>query len=169
MDTFHPTMKAWFFLHEVADDEGPLTYVPGSHKLTARRLAWQKRQSVLAAGGNAATGGAFRLSARELPLLHWPEPRRFAVPANTLVVGDTFGFHARAYSPKATTRIEIYATSRPNPFKPVTGMGLDRRLFVGPRRSEAFWWLQDRLAPFGIMRAIWRDVGKVSPTQPSKM
>jgi hypothetical protein len=38
-DTFHPTVKAWFFLNDVGEDEGPFTYVPGSHRLTARRLA----------------------------------------------------------------------------------------------------------------------------------
>ena len=161
MDTFHPTMKAWFFLHDIADDEGPFTYVLGSHKLSPRRLAWQKRQSVLASAGHG--GGAFRLTPRELPRLRWPMPHRFAVAGNTLVVGDTFGFHARAHSAKATVRIEIYASSRPNPFKPVIGFGLDRLPFVGRRRSEAFWWLQDRLAPLGLMKATWKDVGRVSP------
>jgi len=33
-DTFHATMKAWFFLDDVGDHNGPFTYVPGSHKLT---------------------------------------------------------------------------------------------------------------------------------------
>ena len=33
-DTFHPTVKAWLFLTDVAADEGPFTYVPGSHRLT---------------------------------------------------------------------------------------------------------------------------------------
>lgn len=168
MDTFHPTMKAWFFLHDVADDEGPFTYVSGSHKLSARRLAWQKRQSILASRIGGA-GGSFRLKPDELGRLHWPAPRRFAVRGNTLVVGDTCGFHARAYSPKATVRIEIYASSRPNPFKPTTGLGLDRVPFLGSRRSEAFWWLQDRLAPLGLMRPTWRDVGRVSPAAPSSI
>ena len=33
-DTFHPTVKAWLFLTDVAEDEGPFTYVPGSHRAT---------------------------------------------------------------------------------------------------------------------------------------
>lgn len=32
-DTFHPTVKAWLFLTDVAVDEGPFTYVPGSSTL----------------------------------------------------------------------------------------------------------------------------------------
>src|SRR3546814_11353522 len=45
-DTYHPTMKAWFFLHDVANDEGPFQYVPGSHRLTPQRIAWEKRKSL---------------------------------------------------------------------------------------------------------------------------
>ena len=41
-DTFHPTVKAWLFLTDVAADAGPFTYVPGSHRLTERRVAWER-------------------------------------------------------------------------------------------------------------------------------
>jgi len=122
MDTFHPTMKAWLFLTDVAQDQGPFTYVPGSHRLTPRRLAWQRRRSVLAARSGA--GGAFRIDIRELRRLGLPEPLRFAVPRNTLVVADTFGFHARGETLGSTTRIEIHAISRENPFSPLLGWGL---------------------------------------------
>ena len=40
-DTFHPTVKAWLYLTDVAADGGPFTYVVGSHRLTASRLAWE--------------------------------------------------------------------------------------------------------------------------------
>jgi hypothetical protein len=44
-----------------------------------------------------------------------PEPVRFAVPANTLVIGDTYGFHARSPAVgKPAFRIEIYASLRRN-------------------------------------------------------
>src|SRR5882762_6862995 len=45
-DTFHPTVKAWLFLTDVAADAGPFTYVPGSHRLTLERLAWERRMSL---------------------------------------------------------------------------------------------------------------------------
>src|SRR5215469_5859946 len=45
-DTFHPTVKAWFFLTDVAEDDGPFTYVPGSHRLTEKRLAWERERSI---------------------------------------------------------------------------------------------------------------------------
>ena len=47
-DTFHPTVKAWLFLTDVAADAGPFTYVPGSHRLTPERLAWERRMSLAA-------------------------------------------------------------------------------------------------------------------------
>lgn len=165
MDTFHPTMKAWFFLHDVADDEGPFTYVRGSHRLSPRRLAWQKRKSVVAAQAKSPAG-AFRLRADELSRLHWPQPTRFAVPGNTLIVGDTCGFHARAASPKPTTRIEIYAYSRLNPFKPDLGIGLDRVPYLGRSREAVRWWIQDRLSPLGLMSSNWRNAGVIRPDEP---
>ena len=61
MDTFHPTMKAWLFLEDVAPDEGPFTYVPGSHKPTPQRLAWQQQKSIEACEAKAK-GGAFRIA-----------------------------------------------------------------------------------------------------------
>ena len=45
-DTFHPSLKAWLFLTDVTDDQGPLTYVAGSHRLTPERLAWEQARSI---------------------------------------------------------------------------------------------------------------------------
>jgi hypothetical protein len=164
MDTFHPTMKAWFFLHEVKDDEGPFTYVEGSHRLSPRRLAWQKRKSILAS--KVRRGGSFRLEPKDLPRLHWPQPRRFAVPGNTLVVGDTCGFHARAHSDKPTVRVEIYAYSRPNPFVPVTWANLGKLPFVGKHQVPIYWRLHDFLHGLGIGKPVWRKAGRIAPTAP---
>lgn len=166
MDTFHPTMKAWFFLHDVGDDEGPFTYVPSSHRLTPRRLAWQKRKSVVASRSKSIAG-AFRLRADELRYLRWPQPVRFAVPANTLVVGDTCGFHARASSAKPTMRIEIYAYGRPNPFKPDIGLSTARVPYLGRSREAVNWWLQDRLSSVGLGPSKWRDAGVIRPDEPA--
>lgn len=125
-DTFHPTAKAWLFLDDVADDQGPFSYVPGSHRLTPERLAWEYRQSLGAARSSEQMHreGSFRIDARQLAELGLPQPRRFAVPANTLVVADTSGFHARCASPQATHRVEIYASLRRNPFIPWRGAHL---------------------------------------------
>src|SRR5262249_47746035 len=119
-DTFHPTVKAWLFLTDVAADGGPFTYVPGSHRLTPARIAWEQRMSLAAAQSTNAEDrqSSFRIGVDELADLGLPEPHVFAVPANTLVVADTFGFHARGPSAGRSLRVEIWAYGRRSPFVP---------------------------------------------------
>jgi hypothetical protein len=166
MDTFHPTVKAWFFLEDVDPDEGPFTYVPGSHVPTKRRLAWQKRQSIRAS--QTGKGGSFRVADEHLRTLRLPERRRFAVPGNTLVVGDTYGFHARGRSVRPSTRVEIYASQRPNPFNPF--VSLDTALIPGVsgRKMPIGWWFEDILVKLGLTKRTWTDVGPVNPWEPPR-
>ncbi len=128
-------MKAWFFLTDVAADEGAFCYVPGSHRLTAERLAWESAKSVVASShpDRLRSRGSFRVDEDELAALGLPAPRRFAVPANTLIVADTFGFHARGPSARPSTRIELWAYDRRNPFLPA----IDRRAARGCRADRA--------------------------------
>jgi hypothetical protein len=95
-DTFHPTVKAWLFLTDVAHDDGPLVYGPGSHRPTARRLVWERRMSIRASQHTdfLSERGSPRVDRTELRALGLSEPQALAVPENTLVVADTFGFHA---------------------------------------------------------------------------
>jgi hypothetical protein len=122
-DTFHPTAKAWFFLTDVGADDGPFAYVPGSHRVDARRLAWEYRKSLDArdAADRMHGEGSLRIDEGEREALGLPPPLQFAVPANTLIIADTSGFHARTPSPRATHRVEIYATLRRTPFVPWLG------------------------------------------------
>ena len=156
-DTFHPTVKAWLFLTDVAADQGPFTYVPGSHRLSPERLAWERRMSLAAARSPNPEDrqGSFRIEPDHLPALGLPEPQIFAVPANTLVVADTFGFHARGPSVGRSLRVEIWAYGRRSPFVPWTGLdpwtgaGLARRSLIG-------WQLGDALERAGIKPHRWR-------------
>ena len=130
-DTFHSTAKAWFYLTDVRENEGAFTYVPGSHKLTPERLAWQHRMSLKAKDSNDkdTREGSFRIDASELQALGLPQPIELAVPANTLLVADTSGFHARGPSVAGTLRVSIWALGRRQPF--LTWGGLE------PWSSEA--------------------------------
>jgi len=145
-DTFHPTVKAWLFLTDVAEDEGPLTYVPGSHRPTPARLAWERAQSLrIGELDRLSQRGSLRIAEEELPALGLPAPRRFAVPANTLVVADTNGFHARGPSVRPSTRVEIWAYGRRNPFLPWTGLDWSGLPGLAERRVPLWWALGDRL------------------------
>ena len=166
-DTFHPSLKAWLFLTDVEDDEGPLTYVPGSHLLTPERLAWEQARSVaIAASDRLSQRGSLRISAPELTALNLPQPRRFAVPANTLVAIDTSGFHARGNSDRPSVRVEIWAYSRRSPFVPWTGLDPLSLPILAPRRAEWLVKIVDVLDRMGVKKQHWRRAGRKRPMEP---
>lgn len=166
-DCFHPSMKAWLFLHDVEEDLGPFVYVPGSQRQTPRRLAWEKRMSVLASKlDRLSARGSFRVRPGDLKRMRLPEPQRFAVPANTLVVADTSGFHARGASARPSVRVEIWAYARRNPFLP--WVGLDPWSLPGLRGRQAplFWGALDGLEKLGLGRSPWRKAGRITAAAP---
>jgi len=166
-DTFHPSLKAWLFLTDVSDDQGPLTYVAGSHRLTPERLAWEQARSVAISNSDRLSQrGSLRVAPDELASLKLPQPTRFAVPANTLVAIDTCGFHARGGADRPVVRVEIWAYSRRTPFLPWAGFDL---LSVGPIASRRADWLTgivDRLDRLGIKQQHWRPAGRRKPIDP---
>ncbi|MEO8723547.1 MAG: phytanoyl-CoA dioxygenase family protein [Sphingobium sp.] len=162
-DTFHPTMKAWFFLTDVAGDEGPLTYVAGSHRWTRERGNWEKQRSLLAPDGIdlLSARGSMRIETQELPAIGLPPATVFAVSANTLVVADTCGFHARGPSAHPSLRIEIWAYSRRSPFLPWTGGDPLSLPWLAPRRIGWMWAMHDRWKKY--IGQAWQDVGVKRP------
>ncbi len=168
-DTFHATTKGWLFLHDVPETDGPFVYVPGSHRITPERLAWEREQSVLASSSRDShhAAGSFRIAAADLPRLGYGAPVKVAVRANTLVVADTFGFHARAHSDRASTRVTLHTYIRRNPFLP--WLGLDVKALPGLKGRELalYLWIQDLKLRFTGRGAPWRPVGKVRADSPA--
>jgi hypothetical protein len=168
VDTFHPTVKAFYFLTDVAEDEGPFVYVPGSHRLTPGRLKWEYEQSIYAAASDdrLASRGSLRATAAEIERMGFGAPKAFAVPANTLVVADTVGFHARGFSARPTVRVEIWTYGRRNPFLPWTGLDLGSVPGIAERRIPWMWQGRDMLQKRGLLSQPWKDVGKLKPQDP---
>ena len=166
-DTFHPTVKAWLFLTDVAEDAGPFTYVPGSHRLTRQRLEWERRVSLSARHSPNAEDrqGSFRIDPAELASLGLPQPRVLAVPANTLIVADTFGFHARGPSDRPSLRVEIWAYGRRSPFLPWAALVPWSTSALG-RRSIWSWNFGDALERAGLKKNRWRARIGVSAFDP---
>lgn len=157
-DTFHPSLKAWLFLTDVPEDGRPLTYVAGSHRLTPERIAWEKRKSIEIkdSGDRLSQRGSLRILPEELAGLGLPQPTRFAVPANTLVIVDTCGFHARAASDRPTMRVELWAYCRRSPFLPWTGLDLLSWRPIALRRAEWLNGIVDWLDRKGWAKQHWR-------------
>ncbi|WP_420143189.1 phytanoyl-CoA dioxygenase family protein [Sphingobium sp.] len=162
-DTFHPSMKAWLFLEDVDADAGPFTYVPGSHRATRQRLDWEYRRSLTVRDEpcRLSARGSLRVQPEELPDLGLPQPRAFAVPANTLVVADTFGFHARGESSERSTRIELWAYGRRNPFRVMTGGDVWSLPGIAERRIDLRWRLRDLAS--AMVGQPWAKRGIVRP------
>jgi hypothetical protein len=165
-DTFHPCAKLWLFLTDVGEEDGPFAFVPGGHRLTPERLAWEHRQSLTARDDPRRHHalGSFRIAPADLAALGYDAPRRITVRANTLVVANTYGFHNRAPSPKRTVRVELHGGLRRNPFMPWNG--LDPAALLGPWQLDAFYaWLALRGRLFG-QRGIWKPSGVVAVDAP---
>jgi len=166
-DTFHPSLKAWLFLTDVTDDNAPLTYVAGSHRLTPQRLAWEKARSVsIKDRDQLSQRGSLRIDQGELPALGLPPPTRFGVPANSLVAIDTCGFHARGSADRPTVRVEIWAFSRRSPFLPWTGLDLMSWTPIAIRRASWLQRLTDQLDRLGLKKQHWKLAGRRRPTDP---
>ena len=157
-DTFHPALKAWLFLTDVKAGEGAFTYVRGSHRLTPGRLAWEHARALAMpeCDDRMTRRGSFRIEREELAAIGLPEPEQIACRANTLVIADTFGFHARGPSGADLNRVEIWAYSRRNPFLPWLGGDIFSLPFLAPRRMEWIWRLRDRF-PYAL-RQTWHKV-----------
>ncbi len=166
-DTFHPSMKAWLFLTDVADDGRPLTFVAGSHRLTPERLAWERNKVVnIDIADRLSQRGSLRVEVEELAMLGLPQPTRFAVPANTLVAIDTSGFHARADADHPTMRVELWAYSRRTPFLPWAGGHLMSWRPLAIRRATWLGAMVDALDRHRLMIQHWRPVGLRRPRDP---
>ena len=164
-DAFHSSVKAWFFLTDVTEEDGPFIYLPGSHRLTPRRLAWERRVSVNAAQSAdfQAARGSLRISPQAVRRLGLGEPKMFAVPQNTLVVADTFGFHARGISARPSVRVEIWAYGRRNPFLPWLGFDLAAMPFIKGRAIPLYWSAMDLGERLHLATNPWRSGEAASP------
>jgi hypothetical protein len=156
-DTFHPTMKSWFFLDKVDQRNGPFTYVPGSHRLTLARLKWEYAKSIdISSGADKYSGnGSLRLTDEDAQRMGFPAPKAFSVPANTLVVANTHGFHCRGRASQKSTRTELWTISRGNPFNP--SPGLDLQWFDKLQNHVLAEWrrYQDRRAQATASLSSW--------------
>lgn len=170
-DTFHATSKAWLFLQDVSEEDGPFCFVPGSHRLTPERLNWQHQCSLSAAADPDShhASGSFRVQPEELTALNLRQPVRMAVRANTLIVADTFAFHGRTPSDKPTIRCELHWHMRRSPFLPWTGLDPKSLPGIRGRELQLFMAMSDAKEKYLNKPHIWRPVGAVAVNAPAQI
>lgn len=163
-DSFHSSMKAWLFLNPVKAEDGPFTYVPGSHRFTPERLDWEYRRSLADPEGidRLSARGSPRVSAEDLSQMKLGAARALPLSENTLVVADTGGFHARGAALRPGERVEIWSYSRRNPFLPWLGGDLLSLPGIAERRIDWLWRFRDRFAH--KIGQPWQPVGNRRPT-----
>ena len=162
-DSFHSSLKSWLFLNDVSVEQGPFTYVPGSHRFTPERLTWEHERSL--ADPHAidclSARGSPRIAPEGVAAMNLPEPMAVAVEANTLVVADTVGFHARGPSTVGGERVEIWSYARRNPFLPWLGGDLFSLPGIAERRVGVVWAFRDRMERW--IGQPWKPAGRRRP------
>ena len=165
-DTFHATAKAWLFLNDVEEDDGPFCFVKGSHNMTEQRLAWEKSisTSIDSVDNKYSRRGSMRVSLDQLSDMGYPQPTKMVVKANTLVVANTQGFHARCSSQKNTTRMEIYVSLRRNPFLPFVaapfrGLHFAALPLIKARVNRLAISSLTQIEKLGIKPSPWNSIG----------
>jgi len=161
-DTFHPSMKCWLFIDDVAENSGAFTFIPESHKLTWKRIKWEYKMSLVAgkAKNHLHARGSTRYSDDDLTALNLPDAHAFTVKKNTLVLVNVFGIHKRGNSKGKSTRLALWGDSRTNPFLPFPGIGGDyanelQYYFLSLYRKQA-----DESAAKRGVRSPWAVISK---------
>jgi hypothetical protein len=162
-DSFHSSLKSWLFLNQVSLQQGPFTYVPGSHRFTEERLAWERRRSLADPRSidRLSARGSPRIKAEGLTALSLPPPKAVTVNENTLVVADTVGFHARGASEVGGERVEIWSYARRNPFLPWLSGDFLSLPGIAERRIGLLWGFRDRMERW--IGQPWKPVGHRKP------
>ena len=163
-DSFHASMKAWLFLRPVEVEDGPFTYVRGSHRFTPERVDWEYERSLAdpASIDRLSARGSPRVSPADLSRMNLSKAEALPVAHNTLVVADTAGFHARGPALRSGERVEIWSYARRNPFFPWLGGDLLSLPGIAERRIRWLWALRDRFE--ARIGQPWKPVGRRRPT-----
>ncbi|MGY3727753.1 MULTISPECIES: phytanoyl-CoA dioxygenase family protein [Cobetia] len=127
VDTFQPTMKFWLYLEDVSEHNGPFMFVPQSTQLNPGRLDWEYHMSLTARehANRYTQRGSFRVEEGALAHFGLNAPTLFKVPANTLLIADTFGMHGRGPAEAGSSRLALWGMSRTTPFLPLPGLGCE--------------------------------------------
>ena len=103
-DTFYNTHKVWFFIEPVNLEDGALYFVPGTNKLSIKRLIFEYKKSI---DFEKLKDYSFRVESKDRVLIGCKE-KAIICPDNTLVIANTRGFHRRGFAKPGHSRKQIH-------------------------------------------------------------
>ena len=117
-DIFFPAIKYWYFPSEVKEEYGPFQYVENSVDLTEKLLDFYYQQSILISEDKwersrdkSHREGSMRIMNEEIDKLGLKR-RSVPVKANTLVIANVAGFHARGHCTEPHIRDAVHGSIR---------------------------------------------------------
>jgi hypothetical protein len=113
-DNFYATHKIWYFFDDVTEDHGPLVFAAGTSRFSLRRGIFEYVSSLFYDSQNVA----WRPSQKWINFLKI-SPQLLTVPANTLVIANTHGFHRRGDAVPDMERRQIHFRVRINPLQKI--------------------------------------------------
>ena len=112
-DHFFPVFKVWLLINDSKKERAALKYVPASHKLNLSRILFIYKKSIF------RTGGSWDIDEENLNNMYGRSPISIEEKQNTLVIANTFGFHARGeFENNYDSTDRIMINHRLNPFTP---------------------------------------------------
>lgn len=158
-DTFHPTMKAWLFLEDIQPDMGPFTYVPGSHKFSEKRAAYETEIALSheTLSEHRSGRGSIRANEDALQRMGMNPRQGLCFKAGTLVLANTNGYHGRGQATPGATRLEIFTYSRVSPFIPLP-FGLPDPFWLMAEGLDAWHRYSERRAKRRGGYPTWRTI-----------
>ena len=117
-DIFFPAIKYWYFPSEVKEEYGPFQYVENSVDFTEKLLDYYYEQSILISEDKWDRGrdkshreGSMRILNEEIDKLGLKR-RSVSCKANTLVIANVSGFHARGHCTEPHIRNAVHGSIR---------------------------------------------------------
>lgn len=117
-DIFFPAIKYWYFPSEVKEEYGPFQYVENSVDLTEKLLDFYYEQSILISEDKwdrsrdkSHREGSMRIMNEEIDKLGLRR-RSVSCKANTLVIANVAGFHARGHCTEPHIRNAVHGSIR---------------------------------------------------------
>lgn len=113
IDTFHSTHKVWLYLDDVKPENGPLAVVPRSHRID--RSVLRRTYRYFRDIDKSQKSPSRRIDQDEVVERGLRETA-LTVPANTLVIANTGGYHRRLRGTEGATRTAVHVSVRTQPF-----------------------------------------------------